>query len=560
MSIKKDIRDLKLAKIAKLRQEIYRRQPLRWLGERLGEDPKSFKWSDWGSKYEDHVWDGNKDPLAQAWQTFADSYIDVQEGRLPTWKYVGVESATGTGKTYWLARLVVWFLDVFENSLVVTSAPSETQLKLGLWSEISMLYPKIKRIRKSAQLYKLRLAMDEQKGKIEFETDDDLYLSESWHAVGFITGASADEQSSNRARGFHRKNMLIILEEATGIPDSILTAFQNTSTGNMNFILAVGNPDNEFDTLHRFCGQKDTRNFRISAFDYPNIVFQKEIYSGAITQSSINSRTDLYGEDSPLWQAMVRGISPAQSESSLIKLEWIKQCIDTDWEDDIDSQPAVGVDVANSINGDKASVAYGQANHLIKVKEFQCPNATHLAYNLYMDDAELLSRGYRVYKLDKLYDYDIEGEYVGIDAVGVGVATVNAFLDDDFNVVSLQGGEWKDAIPSEVRWVGGKKQEVPRYRFANLRTQMYWELREDLRNRKINIKIDDKVLLDQIKKELAIPKIKGNDGVLTLEGKEEIKKRLGGKSPNVADAIVYWNWSRKGYNKHKFKMMAISAG
>ena len=79
-------------------------------------------------------------------------------------------------KTYWLARLAFWFLDSFENSLVVTSAPKRDQLRLGLWSEISMLGKKIKKIRPNAQMYKLRLAMDDK--QIE-ENDVFSYISSS---------------------------------------------------------------------------------------------------------------------------------------------------------------------------------------------------------------------------------------------------------------------------------------------------------------------------------------------------------------------------------------------
>ena len=54
-----------------------------------------------------------------------------------------------------------------------------------------------------------------------------------------------------------------------------------------------------------------------------------------------------------------------------------------------DSYNAVGVDVANSPNGDKAALACGRRNVLCEVQEFYCKNATHLAYNLFMSNEEL---------------------------------------------------------------------------------------------------------------------------------------------------------------------------
>lgn len=546
------------------RIEDWKKDPLLWLEERLGEDRSNLVWDLRSDKYKDHVWDGDPNPMAQAWMRLGNSYREYIETGNTSCKYVAIESATGTGKTYWLARLVFWFLDCFDNSLVITSAPSENQLKYGLWSEISMLYPKIKKLRPKANKWKTRLAMEDmsvgEDGKPLTAEEKEKMNAESWHAISHIAGTSANEESANKARGFHRKSMLIILEECTGIPHSILTAFQNTSTGNTNYIVAVGNPDNEFDTLHQFALQKDCFSIRASALDHPNIVLSQELIEGAVTQSSIDSRSDNYGKGSPLWNAMIRGISPAQSKDSLIKHEWLEACVNTNHADSEGSYNAAGVDVANSVKGDKAAVAYGVGNTLVEINEFQCDNATHLAYNLLMDPFELGTYGYSTYNLTTLQEYEIDPRCIGVDAVGVGVATVNAFVDRGIEVQALQGGSWKEVIPTMERWEAGKKIETPMWRFMTLRSQMYWEFREDVRNQRININIKDKRILTDLLKELCIPKVVQSSGSIAVEAKEDIKKRLAGKSPNKADAIVYWNWVRKGYRFDNRRFAAISAG
>lgn len=463
-----------------------------------------------------------------------------------------------TGKTYGLARIVAWYLDCFENSLVITTAPSEAQLDMGLWAEISNIYGKIKKIRPKAKKWKKRLAMEYVADPNWTEEEKAEAENNLWQARAFITGTSTNKESEDKARGFHREHMLIILEEATGIPLPILNAFENTCTGNTNFILAVGNPSNEFDTLHQFCLQEDTKHIIASSLDHPNIVTQTEKYKGAITQSSIDSRTKNFGEESAMWQAMVRGISPEQSVDSLIRKDWIKACIGTTKEPNDNSQPAVGTDVANSSTGDKAALAFGEYNTLQELQEFQCPNATHLAYNLLMDSDELSRRGYEDYNTSTVHKYGITADYIGVDAVGVGVATVNAFLDSNWTVQSLQGGQWADVIPTEDVWDGSKMVSKPMYKFRTLRSQMYWELREDIRLGNINISDSIPVeLLNQLLKELCIPKYTADKGSIQVESKESIKKRMMGKSPNLADAIVYWNWTRKGYKVEDFGWGAI---
>ena len=555
MSDKSKLIQLKRAKLLRLKQEAYRRDPMLWVEEVLGEDRKSFQWS-LHEGYENHEWDGDIDPLYQAWQILADSYAQVQDGNVPSCRFTGIESATGVSKTYAAARIVFWFLDCFENSLVVTTAPKEGQLKLGLWSEIGMLQNKIKKVRPKSELYNLRLVMDDSDPT---EDLDEAALANSWHAVGFVAGTSANEQSANKARGFHRKNMLIILEECTGISPSIITALQNTSTGLTNYIFAIGNPDNEFDPLHRFCMQPDVTNFRISANDYPNIVLQKEIYAGAVTQASINARAVNYGVNSPLYNAMVRGLSPEQAADSLIKKTWVDKCRNLKV-DDGDSLNSCGVDVAQSKTGDEAAIAWGLGARLVYLESFPCPNATHLAYNLILSPSDLASRGMLNYNTRKIFSFIEPIIEIGVDSVGVGVATLNALDDEGYYPVSLQGGQWKEVIPCNERQHQGRRIEEPMYSFVSLRAQMYWEAREDLRLGNVSIELEDEEQYNRLAKELCIPKFSSAGSRIQVESKKDIKKRLGGESPNKADAFVYWNWTRKGYRTTFRGMAAIFGG
>jgi hypothetical protein len=519
---------VKRAKIKALNHKIamhrYRSDPAAWLVERFGEDIKSIKWSEY-PEYKNHNWDGTTDPLWTAWNFLAHQ------------RWVGVESASSTGKTYTLARIVFWFLDVYENALVVTSAPKRDQLMLHLWSEISRAFKKFKRIRPYAEMTTLRLRVDSR------QTDDAEGDENSWMATGFVAGVKANEDSTTKAQGFHRENMLIITEETPGMPGPTLKAFTTTSTGENNLILAVGNPDSIVDPLHRFITdfRSKVEHVIISGLDHPNVKLGREVVPGAITRGSNKLKLDAYGEDNFFYQSRVRGICPAQSTDSLIRLEWIEQCIiGSDKYEDIPddwSSNALGVDVANSETGDKACLAWGQRNTLINLHEFHCPNANHLAHNVIYDDLYLQENGYTVYHTDKTGNYDIMPENIGVDAVGVGVGTINAFKDEGYDVKPLQGGPDKEAIPLD-------QQEKPLWNFTTLRSQMYWQARQDLQHRKVKISITDRQILNELKTELITPKYVSRQSGIVVESKESIKKRMGNKSPNKADSFVYWNWVR----------------
>lgn len=543
-----------LLELAKRKQlEGWIKNPMLWLRDRLGEPACYFKW-DLFKAYYSHDWDGDKNPIYNLWTRLGQSayYGNIHQLDKVTNNYA-LESATGTSKTFFLARLVYWFLDCFPNSLVVTTAPSESQLKVNLWAEIGRLMPQIKKAYPHAKKWQMRLVLDDSKTNNKLE--------DSHHAVGFVTGTTANADSENKARGFHRKYMLIILEEATGIPPSILNAFLNTATGTTNFIVAVGNPNNEHDTLHQFSTNPSTFAQRISGYDFPNVVLKKEIFGGAVSTSSIASRAEQYGKDSQFFKRMVRGISPTEASDALIQKSWFDGLRKPIGSIELDhTQPALGVDVANSIAGDKAACIYGTSNVVTHIQDFQCSNATHLAYNILYPVPYLSSKGYEIYGIPTAESMGIlDSDYIGVDAVGVGVATINAFKDEGREVTGLQGGQWEEVIPVHEVQVANELKEVPLYKFPNLRTQMFWELREDIRQKNVFFDLPEEDF-KRLVKELTVIKYSTEGNTIKLESKTKIKTRLMGESPNLADSAAYWNWSRKGYRVYDALPAAILGG
>jgi hypothetical protein len=240
----------------------------------------------------------------------------------------------------------------------------------------------------------------------------------------------------------------------------------------------------------------------------------------------------------------VRGITPSDSTESIIQGTWIDACDKYHptfhSKDKLNTWSSVGVDVARSEAGDKAALAWFDGNVLFNVQEFQCPSVTHLAYNLIWTDAELLQSGFHCHNTLKIKDFSISDYFIGVDSVGVGIGTVDTLIDAGYpNVQALSGGQWEEAIPKNEK-------DKPKYYFASLRAQMYYELRVDIQQGHIIFDIPDRKLMDHIKRELSVAKFKKSPGKTAVEAKEDIISRLG-KSPNVADAIVYANWVRKGY-------------
>ncbi len=516
--------------------EVWRKKPLLWLRDRFGEDPKSFIWSAWDEdKYNAHHWDGDKDPLAQAWQALCNENANGHHN------WAAITSATGTGKTYWLSRVVFWFLDCYKDSMVITSAPKQEQLKLHLWKEVGRAFGKFRRFRPEAKMTQLKLKIG---GNVKADDEYDLDYDEAWLARGFVAGTSADSKSATKAQGFHAEHMLIIFEETAGMNFSVLSAFINTAVAKNNVILAVGNPDSINDPLSVFAENPRTLSYRVSAYDHPNIVLNSEVIAGAVSKPSIEDRKTTYVEGSPFFNSRVRGIIPLEDSTSLIKSAWIEQCTKLDEIPWTEGYNACGLDVANSLTGDMAAEAWGRGNELDRLREFRCPNATHLAYNLFYSDDELDQKGYEQYNTGKIKDYELISAFIGVDAVGIGVATINAFKDLYMDVTALQGGAWEEGLPTD-------EEGNVMYTFPSLRGQMWYELREDLRLGRIRINLpkdeQGQAAYYQLRRELTGIKWEFKNNRIVIEPKHLLKERMNGKSPNLADAVVYWNWTRKGY-------------
>jgi len=529
------------AALIRMQRELYKLDPISWATERFKEPLTSYKWSEY-PEYENHHWDGTPDPFMKAMTALSNG------------KWVGIESATGTGKTYILPRVIYWFLDVYPNSLVVTTAPKRDQLKEVLWKEVGDAFKNFKRIRTFAEMKTLNVTVDKRfkANTIGKSMDSGVEGDLGHEAIGFVSSVGAGEESATKMQGFHRKHMLFVLEECAGLHPAVLKAIENTCVDpTVNQVIAIGNPDSQTDALHLFCEKKNVEHIIISGYDHPNVVCKKTIIPGAVTQASLDIRKEEYGEESHFFKSRARGISPTESVDSLVKKDWIDNCtyghtkfkkeayLRVKQLQDTTSFNAVGIDVANSVDGDKACVVTGEGNICNYINEFQCPDASHLAYNMLWDDYKLMTKKYNVYGLPKLNDLDVNDWNVGVDAVGVGVSTFNTFNNEGIDCIALQGGQVDAAIPQD-------REGKPLYSFTGLRSQMYFKASVDLQKGNVILDISDKDLR-QLIKELTTIKYKVTPRGIQVEDKEEIKKRLGGKSPNVADAFVYWNWMRHDY-------------
>ena len=110
---------------------------------------------------------------------------------------VAVRSCNGAGKTFTAAVTILWWLMSYDNAIVITTAPSERQVREILWRELRNLYAPIR---------------DIIGGKL---TRTRLEFSPKRYAYGFSTN------TEDRFQGFHSGNILVIVDEASGVDEFI---------------------------------------------------------------------------------------------------------------------------------------------------------------------------------------------------------------------------------------------------------------------------------------------------------------------------------------------------
>ncbi|MBU1082492.1 MAG: hypothetical protein KKB59_18545 [Spirochaetes bacterium] len=208
----------------------------------------------------------------------------------------------GVSKTYTLARIALWFLFTHKPSTVITTAPIFDQVEKLLWKEIHTAHSQAK-IPLGGNLTKTQLDIDPE---------------QKWFAYGFSTKADTVTGEATRMQGYHNKYVLIIFDEAAGIPAAIWKATESLLTNPNCKIIAVGNPTSANGSFAD-CEDDPTWHFiRISVKDTPNFKTGEEIIpeiSGRAYEEMIRRK---YGEESNEYGIRILGRKPDYSQGTYL--------------------------------------------------------------------------------------------------------------------------------------------------------------------------------------------------------------------------------------------------
>lgn len=421
-------------------------------------------------------------------------------------------SCHGIGKTYVVARLVLWWLYSFEYSIVITTAPTWRQVQDLVWKEIRSAYSRSK----------IPLG-----GHLAPSATQLVIDGKEWVAIGLSTN------DSNRFQGYHSEHLLVIVDEAAGVDEDIFEAIMGVLTSAHCRLVLIGNPTDIGGQFYRAFRNEGWATGRTAAWGTPNFtafditrddiihntwepkVPRKENgdydwpHPWLITPKWAREAYLEWGEHHPAWYARVEGEFPEQGERNVIPLSWIEQAQDRwlDMEPDQHAPMVFGVDVAWG-GMDRSAIVARQHNYVHWVKPYSGIDPQQLA-------GEVIHE----------HRFTCKSQQVNVDVIGLGSGTVLELKQHrDINCSAVNVSNSSDVLDAD----GHKK-------FANLRAEFWWALREALDPKGdtlLALPPDAELLTD-----LAAPQYDFSKGWIQIEPKELTKKRLG-RSPDLGDALM----------------------
>lgn len=405
-----------------------------------------------------------------------------------------VTSGNTTGKSFIAADTGMDWLQTNYPARVVTTAPTFSQVEGILWKEIRNYYHQAK--------FPI--------GGRMLQTS--LHFRDNWFAEGIST------TDVGRFQGRHNENLLVILDEASGVSKEIWDAAEAL---HYTRILAIGNPLDDSGPFFEAANSQHWHHIGISCEDC--VAWQKANgkIPGLVTQEWIDEQYQMFGRNSPWCQVHVRGEFPEQASDTLISRKWVddarKRTPAEIEETEEDSTRLVGCDVATK-HGENETVIGYRYGHVLKDLKGYFRKGT-------LDNIANLSLSYSKNK----------AEFVVVDADGVGDNYQELLEDRHVTTLEFHGGHGYKAMDQQ--------------KFKNLRTQFYRLVALKFEKGLYSLSEIGEKEFEILKNQLCSIKLKSPDplGRLQIESKDDMQAR-GIKSPDYADTFMmmeYGFWMAK---------------
>ena len=227
--------------------------------------------------------------------------IELFQSVAPSRSMVSVASGHGTGKTTSIAAIVLWHLLCYAQSITLLTANDMAQLKATLWKEIGMA---VERIRQGPYGWIADHIEILANGTMRI-----IGFTDTW----FVESKTANEKTANKMAGRHGKWLMIIGDEASTLPDAVVTTLRGALTEEHNRMLLTSQPTRNtgffFRTHHDLS--------KLNGGDWTPLVFSS-LESPLVSDQALKELWDSYDDDER--RVRLLGLFPQESGKHMMNL------------------------------------------------------------------------------------------------------------------------------------------------------------------------------------------------------------------------------------------------
>ena len=405
-----------------------------------------------------------------------------------------VKSAHSTGKSFISAVATCWWLDVHPvgYARVVTTAPTSKQVDAVLWYEINKLHSKL---------------------NLQGHTN----IREWWINKQLVAlGRKPPDHSEAAFQGTHAKYLLVIYDEAYGIPQTLFNEGSSLVSNEYGRQLAIGNPDGpgEFEEL---CRNGSWNTIHVSYRHTPAYTGEEisaSLAENLISKRWVEDRKNAWGEESALFQSKCEGDFPKSGDPfAVMHHNWLMNCKNLEFP--ADTPIEAGIDVG--AGGDRTVIRERRGRRAGREETFI--------------DADPMRTVARL--VDKINEWEIKT--VKIDVTGIGWALGGRLRELSKRHNSTSRDTTHNAEIVRVNF-GERASMGNEKRYLNRRAEIYWSVGREL-SRLGQWDLTD--VDDDVIHELGASRYEILDsfGKIKIEPKADVIKRLKA-SPDRAEALL----------------------
>lgn len=324
---------------------------------------------------------------------------------------VAVSSGHKVSKSHTAGGVALWYYSSFPDARVVMSSTTARQVDQILWRELRMMRARggqcvaCKLQIKAAEEHGRRLELPRpcaHSALIDGEIGDlartGLKSADFREVVGFTA------REAEAVAGISGKNLLYIIDEASGVPQEIFEAIEGNRAGGARIVLFSNPTRTEGEFFDAFHGKAAFyRTIRISSEDTPNVRLGRVVIPGLATREWIDEKREEWGEDSPLYKVRVRGEFATREDGKIFSLHAL-ELAEQRWAETPESgRLYIGIDPAGpSGSGDETVYAIRRGMKLIALHPMRgLSDEGHLVQLLGMINKYRLPRETPVAVLDR---------------------------------------------------------------------------------------------------------------------------------------------------------------